>query len=354
MKVTALLKGMIDQNGQQPIQIRISDRGKRSFKPTGIKVTPEQFWKGQVKDHPKAKQYNETIKNLIITYQAQTLQGEVKKKTPRTDFFGYVESVKRTVKRKPGTLRQYSSQVNKLKSFAPTLYLSDITKEFLNQYRTHLEKKGNDNNTVWSSFKFIRGFVRRAHKEKLILEYPFSNYEFPKYDQVNKPYLTKKELQAIEKKILLKTTPPKLFEAGIWFLIASQTGLRISDIKAFDKQKNIISGRLVVKMEKGGDYVGLPILPKVKKYLSLVKYKPLSLHENTYNELLKVLAAVSGIDKKISSHTARHTAAMLLANAGVSQEVTAKVLGHRDLRATAHYYKITNQRIDMEIKKAMR
>ena len=59
----------------------------------------------------------------------------------------------------------------------------------------------------------------------------------------------------------------------------------------------------------------------------------------------------AGIDKKVSTHTGRHTMAMSLANSGISQEVTAKVLGHKDLRSTVSYYKISNARIDAELKK---
>jgi site-specific recombinase XerD len=70
-----------------------------------------------------------------------------------------------------------------------------------------------------------------------------------------------------------------------------------------------------------------------------------------YNRLLKLVAMGSGIDKVISSHTGRHTAAMTFANAGISQEVTSKILGHSDLRSTKTYYKITNTRIDLELKK---
>jgi site-specific recombinase XerD len=53
----------------------------------------------------------------------------------------------------------------------------------------------------------------------------------------------------------------------------------------------------------------------------------------------------------ISAHESRHTFAILLANAGISQEVDAKLLGHTSMRSTAIYYKITGSRIDEEIKK---
>jgi integrase/recombinase XerD len=97
--------------------------------------------------------------------------------------------------------------------------------------------------------------------------------------------------------------------------------------------------------------VGLPINPKLKGYFKDVNWMPLSVHENTYNKSLKLIAAMAGIKKDISSHVARHTAGMILANAGVSMEVAAEILGHSSTKHTAVYYKITNKRIDDELKK---
>ena len=95
----------------------------------------------------------------------------------------------------------------------------------------------------------------------------------------------------------------------------------------------------------------MPVKGKLKHYLELINYEPLSMHENTYNKLLKVIAAACGIDKNLHAHVSRHTAAMLLANAGVSIEVTAKILGQKKIGTAQIYYRISNQRIDNEIKK---
>lgn len=354
MTVTAILKGLIDANGHQPIQIRISHEGKRTFKPTHIKVAPALFVDGKVSTkHPKHKEHNKTIETLIIQYQAQALEG-FKKKAVKVEFFDYVDTAIEHLERSKGTRRQYGSQITKLKEFNPSFYLHEVDKDFLDQYKAWLKKRGNEGNTIWSSFKFVRTFIRKAKKEKLIDENPFENYEFPKYVEPQKNYLSKEEVKNIDKFCLDKKCPPQLFEAGTWFLIACYTGLRISDIKAFDRKKNIIADRLVIKTEKTKEMVGLPIDARLTRYFERVEYKPLSMHENTYNKILKVLAAVAGVDKHITTHTARHTAAMLLADAGVSREVVAKILAHKDMRSTGTYFKITNKRIDHDLKKAKR
>jgi integrase len=351
MKVTAILKGRIDTNGHRPIQIRIYN-GKNFYKPTHIKVLPTQFKNGKVVDHPKSSEWNERIKNLIIQYQAQALK-EPEKKKPKVYLFDYVmqcankwDKIKRS-----GTIRIYWSQLEKLKGFTPNILISQIDNNFLYAYQSYLINLGNSQNTVWSSFKFLRTILNDAVKEDVLDKSPFKKFTMPKYTDPNKTYLLPDEIKKIDKFCLQKNCPAELFFVGTWFLIGCHTGLRLSDQRAFDKKKNIHAGRLVVKTSKTGELVGLPISEKVKKYFERIQYRPMHYTGEAYNRLLKLVAMGSGIDKRITTHSGRHSAAMMFANAGISQEVTGKILGHTDLRSTRTYYKISNTRIDLELKK---
>jgi integrase/recombinase XerD len=173
----------------------------------------------------------------------------------------------------------------------------------------------------------------------------------PKYTDPNKTYLLPDEIKAIDKFCLQKNCPAELLFVGTWFLIGCHTGLRLSDQRAFDKKKNIHAGRLVVKTSKTGELVGLPISDKVRKYFERIGYKHMHYTGEQYNRLLKLVAMGSGIDKNVTTHTGRYSFAMILANKGISQEVTSNLLGHRSLRTTSIYYKISNTRIDQELKK---
>lgn len=349
MKVTVILKGMVDQNGQQPVQIRIAHGKNRTFKPTHIKINPEQFKKGKIISHPKADEWNQKIKNLIIQYQAQALNG-FEKKTPKVKLLDYVASKIKHLDRAKDTKRQYQVQINKLTDFDADINLDEIDHDYFDRLKEFLKGLGNDNNTRWNTYKFLKFFLRKAVNDGLIKKNPFINYEAPKYQNPERTFLTNKEIAAIEK-FIKKKNPPLIKEAAIWYMIGCYSGLRISDIKAFSKKKNIIGGRLIVYTQKTKEPIGLPVSGKLKYYLELANYEPLSVHENTYNKLLKVIAAACGIDKNLHAHVSRHTAAMMLANSGVSMEVTAKILGQKKLTTTAIYYKISNKRIDQELKK---
>lgn len=352
MKVTAIIKGRIDQNGHRPIQIRIATGKKRMYKPTHIRIDPTLFEKGKVKPkHPKHKEYNEKLAMLILQYQAQAINPE--KKVVKVHLFDYISQCINQWDRvrKDSTIRIYVSQLEKLKAFTPNILLSHIDQNFLYSYQSFLIKLGNAKNTVWSSFKFLRTILNKAVHDDLIDKSPFKKFPMPRYEEVVKNYLSDQEINKIDKFCLDKKCPQELVFVGTWFLIACTTGLRLADLRAFDKKTNIHSGRLVVKTSKTGDIIGLPITPKLKSYFERIKYEPLNMTGEHYNRLLKLIAMGAGIDKKITSHSARHSAAMKWTNAGISQEAIAKALGHSDMRSTKTYSKISNKRIDLEFKK---
>ena len=74
------------------------------------------------------------------------------------------------------------------------------------------------------------------------------------------------------------------------------------------------------------------------------------------NAYLKEIAALSGINKELTFHCARHTFAttVTLSN-GVPIESVSKMLGHTNIKTTQHYARITEEKIgkDMEQLKNM-
>jgi site-specific recombinase XerD len=60
----------------------------------------------------------------------------------------------------------------------------------------------------------------------------------------------------------------------------------------------------------------------------------------TQNKNLKVVAALVGIDKNLTTHTARHTAATLMIRRGMPLEYISLVLGHTQIETTRIYAKL--------------
>jgi len=184
----------------------------------------------------------------------------------------------------------------------------------------------------------------------MIADNPFQSFSMPKYRDPEKVYLTRDQVDKIEKYVLDKKCPTSYRTAGGWFLISCYTGLRLGDQIAFNKSK-IRDGRLIIYTSKTGQVVSMKMNDKLKELFTLIGYKPMPFSQQHYNYLLKALAVICEIGEHISPHTGRHTFGTLCASAGISQEVTAKLMGHQSLRTTGIYYQITGTRIDSEIDK---
>jgi len=70
-----------------------------------------------------------------------------------------------------------------------------------------------------------------------------------------------------------------------------------------------------------------------------------------YNAYLKEVADICGINKELTTHTARHTfATTVTLENDVPIETVGKMLGHKDLRSTQKYAKITKRKISNNMK----
>lgn len=94
--------------------------------------------------------------------------------------------------------------------------------------------------------------------------------------------------------------------------------------------------------------IALAIIEKYKNHkYCLEENKLLPVNSNyRYNAYLKEVALICGIDKELTTHTARHTfATTVTLENDVPIETVGKMLGHRDLRSTQKYAKITKRKI---------
>lgn len=343
MKVTAILKGKADEFGRFPIYIRTHKDGKRTYKKTPLRIAKNNFKKGKVTG-PLAEDYNAKIKTYLIEKEQQNGQ-----KIKDLNFYDYYNNYKKqwAISKKLSTNEKYESEIRLLKEYRARFMVSELTPEFLNDYLLHCYSLNTQPNTVWRKFKFLRTMANLAHKDKLISSYPFDQFTMPKYRAPKRQFLTRAQVQTIED-FLPKSDNLKL--CATWFLIGCFTGLRYSDKQAFRKDKNIKDGRLIIYTAKTGEIVSMPVSEKVQSLLEGISYQNLFISNQKYNDALKRIADKCDLPA-MTSHTARHTFATLAASMGISQEVTAKLLGHADIKTTSIYYKIVNERVDKEYSK---
>ena len=163
---------------------------------------------------------------------------------------------------------------------------------------------------------------------------------------------------------LKKIDIPRLEEVRDVFIFCCYTGFAYSDIYKFDYDavtKGIDGNAwLTTQRQKTGTKESVPLLPIaldiINKYRDhkycIEDNKLLPVNSNQrYNGYLKEIATLCKINKKITSHIARHTFAttITLAN-GVPIETVSTMLGHNSIRTSQIYAKVVEQKVSEDMK----
>jgi site-specific recombinase XerD len=361
------------------IYVRITVNRKQTFISTGKTVRRDE-WDDRahrVKDHPAEQQYNVAIYGLynqvLQNVNLHNLESKAfTAKSLKTSFdskdqhniFNFVEKYTQDVKSKrgSGTITNYDKHIRKLEEFhgSRNLTFEEIDVEFLNRYEHYLRTLGKlgktehglGNNYVHLLLRALRTFFNAAIKQGIISHYPFRTYEFPTYQAPIKDYLNLSEL-ALWEEFADTTINPVWKQTAVYFLLGCYTGLRISDWQAFSLDKHIVDNRLLLRAMKNKEWVGMEISRPLSRNLIRIKQTPLTIEEPTLNEKLKVIASKLGINKRITSHSGRHTFAITLcADQGVSCETCAELMGITVQTCVDNYYRVTRAKLDRETSNA--
>lgn len=360
MKVTAILKGKKDSLGRQAVYIRINDGHNRSFKATRVKVTGDQFKDGIVTDHPQAKILNQQIRKALLDSESAAIHNIVTAKYPDADFRTYCGRLQRIwdAEKSLATLSIYKRESERFLNWYGETQMSKVTAATLEDYKAHLQAKGKDGkpmdvNSVWKAFKTLRTIFTHAYQHRVIEDNPFTIFKKPAYKEKKKDYLVEEDLLAIDNYVQKEDCPKTFKHLGNWFLIGCYSGIRYSDMQQFDARLHIKDGRLSMETIKTGDIVGMPLKGKLLELFERISYKPLNLSNQKFNLFLKQVGEMASVETPLTVHLARHTFAMRCANAGVSPEVTARLMAVKSLKTVATYYKVVNKRIDQELDKLL-
>ncbi len=216
------------------------------------------------------------------------------------------------------------------------------------QYRKPLSKT-----TINKTHGFFRTVLNQAYDEEYTRIKPYKRFKLKRVDSIIR-YLTIDELTRLENLDL--SAYPKLERARDIFVFTVYTGLRYGDNQriTMDNLKEV-NGNLFYFLdaqEKTQNPVENPIYPKAQELIDKYSDSAERLIENrimpkmgntTMNKRIKIVAQKAGIKQNLYHHMARHTCAttILLEN-GVSMEMVKEFLGHKDIRSTMVYAKVTN------------
>lgn len=269
------------------------------------------------------------------------------------------------VNRELSTQVQYENSLNHLKRFMSLkCKLSDIPFtqldfSFIEKYdfylRVELKLKPN---TILGIMRHLRKMIKLAIGEGIITRDPFEGYS-PERPKAEQKYLTREELHKII------TTPldhPCRYLTRDMFLFSVFTGLAYRDICNLTEKNIVRASDGVLWIETTRQKTGTPCeIPLMEIPLQILdKYKGLAPDGKLLpmqscgrlNKNLKVIAKLCGLKRKLIFHAGRHTyASEICLSQGVPIETVSRMLGHRDLRSTQIYAKISNDKISEDTDK---
>lgn len=366
---TLLLRITVDRKHARiklPYSVRTDQFNKDPNQSHYIRQNHKRHAKINAEIEDKIQEAKDTAKEIEKDGKAITaLSIKARMLQPKSlSFFKYAEKLAEALEKSKriGNFKKYRTITEKLKEFrkGEDLLFQEIDVAFLNKYQAHLEKLGNATNTVHGNLRTIRAIYYRAIDEELVKQgnNPFFTFKM-KAGKAERVRLTFDELLLIEKLDLKKGE--LLWNVRNAFMFAFYcAGIRVSDILML-KWSNINNGRLEYEMYKTKLRHSVKLVDQAKAILgSYNKGKPedyifpffssdidysdelflfnqLASKTTLLNKSLKTIATKAKINKKISTHTARHTFADLARQKDINLYNISKALGHSKLNVTENY-----------------
>lgn len=202
----------------------------------------------------------------------------------------------------------------------------------------------------------LKKVIRTAVGEGYLDKDPFLLYK-PKPVTKTVVFLTTSELEKLEN---YKFSQMRLQTVKDLFILCCYTGLGYAEMSSL-KRSHIQVGFdklqwIVIERKKTGRLLQIPLLPKaielLKSYLPTDGQLP-TISNQKFNSYLKEIAAIVGIEKRLTHHTARKTfASTVLLYNDVPIEIVSTLLGHSNIKITNDYYgKVVQKRVSEEIKR---
>ncbi|GAB0481636.1 site-specific integrase [Alistipes indistinctus] len=381
-------KGKLNKEGKAPIMARITVNREFVSLATRLYVDPARWLGKECRTPGKSaedKYLNEMLENyrtvirnkyneLLFkgeTITASRLKCMVTSQNPDAKrllelFDQYNEDYKQLV----GTETSYKTYTRyllcrkRLAEFMMAKYkvrdilLSDINVKFLNDFFIYLRTVDgkNGHNYHIKMIQRFRTVFKMAKDNGWVSTDPFGNYKM-KFEQTNRECLNSDELKTIMEK---KLASERLAKVRDLFVFSCYTGLSFTDVDSL-KKADIVKGndgQLWIDRErnKTGNEFNVPLLEVplaiLEKYADhSTKDRLLDIPSNQkVNDYLKEIADVCGIEKKLTFHIARHTfATTVTLENGVALETVQKMLGHKTIRTTQIYAKMTKHRIGTDM-----
>lgn len=351
--------------GTTRIQLWVNVNGERSSLYLDLRANPEEFKKSLYsRKSNHINRYCSDIRRRIDEYYTDcTVRGLQIRAAMLTDYvrngfeerqytlyelfddFTDIINKRRGAEIGNSTHSKYILAIEQFKRIIPDKPLRAVDNTDILNYKYHLKNEVKLKDSTLASYltkmKSIFVHAQRNHK---IERNPFEGIKFRK-GVANIVPLTKDELMRIANKDF---GIGRLNQVRDLFVFAANTALSYCDLAAVKREDIQTDGDVMYLKKKRGKTGVTYILPLNDTAIGLLKkydYELPVISNQRYNSYLKEIADICGIRKTLTTHLARHTAATLMLNAGLSIEVVSKILGHSNTKMTQHYAKLLDKTV---------
>lgn len=353
-----------DKTKLAPVSIEVRKIGssKRKLIPTGVRLTKEQYsyqeGKGvTIKKHPNHMVLRHKIMNTLYAVEAFILSdtcetwddvnlwNKNEDEILREQLGSFIDFFQEQMEKHATTKwveQNWQSLLTRLLEFGKIHHFSDLTYANIEDFDFFLKKTISSQPTIYKRHQTLKRVINIAEKRGIVspLDNPYNDFTYKKGKSAEPVSLEPKELEAIE-----KYTPKtdSLQRVKDMYLFQCYTGTSFIDMQGFSQEDVVEVGEyLMIKSARhktDENYVTL-FTDESKEIAERYDYNLPKMSNSNYNMYLKVLAEHVGINKNITSHTARHTFATHCLNKGLDIVIVSKALGHTNLKQTERYARL--------------
>lgn len=211
--------------------------------------------------------------------------------------------------------------------------------------------------TIHQHLYNLKKMTTRAYHQGTLRRDPFMNFH-PELPPLKSRHLLLEDLKRL---MAVKIDRPNLQRVRDHFVFATFTSLPYADLKRLSEEhiKPTEDGRLmiIIKRQKTGNEIKCPIEEIPMKIME--KYKNERVNgrifkvytRNYMYKLIKKVGELCGIDD-VTFHKARHNFGTHIgASMGLPIETIKEIMGHMNITTTQIYAKVTDKKVDEDMKK---
>ena len=207
------------------------------------------------------------------------------KETPT--LLNYIKKFKENYENE-STVKKLGSVISRVKEYSPNIELANVDINWLNNYTLFMKSLNYSPSSINKDIQLIKQIIRNADNNDINISRNIFNSKSLKTTTITH-YLNESELEQV---FTFKTSNKALENTRKLFLIGATTGLRVSDLMKI-KTFNIVNGMIELTTTKTSQNIIIPIEPKVKDFIEVVK--PLA--HPVFNRNLKKLFKAVGLNE---------------------------------------------------------